>query len=122
MKGDDPDPRPTDGPEQVASDDRARSAAVAADPGRPDRAAGDAPAAGDPESRAGTVMIGIPAYNEADSVGDVVRAALDRAGREIVDFDISRTSLEEVFVDMTREGGSGQEAAEAVAADGGVSE
>jgi len=84
VKGDDPDPRPTDGPEQVASDDRARSAAVAADPGRPDRAAGDAPAAGDPESRAGTVMIGIPAYNEADSVGDVVRAALDRAGRVVV--------------------------------------
>jgi ABC-2 type transport system ATP-binding protein len=52
---------------------------------------------------------------------DLVRA-LDRAGHEIVDFDISRTSLEEVFVDMTREGGSGQEAAEAVAADGGVSE
>jgi ABC-2 type transport system ATP-binding protein len=50
---------------------------------------------------------------------DLVRA-LDRAGHEIVDFDISRTSLEEVFVDMTREGGSGQEAAEAVAADGGL--
>ncbi|WP_137284703.1 ABC transporter ATP-binding protein [Halorussus salinisoli] len=48
---------------------------------------------------------------------DLVRA-LDRAGHEIVDFDISRTSLEEVFVDMTREGGSDQ-SAEAVAADGG---
>ncbi|MFC4447516.1 ABC transporter ATP-binding protein [Halorussus aquaticus] len=48
---------------------------------------------------------------------DLVRA-LDRAGLEIVDFDISRTSLEEVFVDMTREGGSDQ-SAEAVAADGG---
>jgi ABC-2 type transport system ATP-binding protein len=50
---------------------------------------------------------------------DLVRA-LDRAGHEIVDFDISRTSLEEVFVDMTREGGSDQESAEAVAADGGI--
>ncbi|WP_135824029.1 ABC transporter ATP-binding protein [Halorussus ruber] len=49
---------------------------------------------------------------------DLVRA-LDRAGHEIVNFDISRTSLEEVFVDMTREGGSDQESAEAVAADGG---
>ncbi|WP_276298999.1 ABC transporter ATP-binding protein [Halorussus lipolyticus] len=52
---------------------------------------------------------------------DLVRA-LDRAGHEIVDFDISRTSLEEVFVDMTREGGSSQESAETIAADGGVSE
>ncbi|WP_128476551.1 ABC transporter ATP-binding protein [Halorussus pelagicus] len=51
---------------------------------------------------------------------DLVRA-LDRAGLEIVDLGISRTSLEEVFVDMTREGGSDQ-SAEAVAADGGVSE
>ncbi|MFC7082363.1 DUF4162 domain-containing protein [Halorussus caseinilyticus] len=49
---------------------------------------------------------------------DLVRA-LDRGGHEIVDFDISRTSLEEVFVDMTREGGSDQEV-EAVAADGGL--
>ncbi|UPW01264.1 ABC transporter ATP-binding protein [Halorussus gelatinilyticus] len=53
---------------------------------------------------------------------DLVRA-LDRAGLEIVDFDISRTSLEEVFVEMTREGGSDQQAetdGETVAADGGV--
>ncbi|WP_135853727.1 ABC transporter ATP-binding protein [Halorussus salinus] len=55
---------------------------------------------------------------------DLVRA-LDRAGLEIVDFDISRTSLEEVFVDMTREGGSDQQGeaeteGETVAADGGV--
>ena len=56
---------------------------------------------------------------------DLVRA-LDRAGLEIVDFDISRTSLEEVFVDMTREGGSDQQGGESetegetVAADGGV--
>ncbi|PSP54985.1 ABC transporter ATP-binding protein [Halobacteriales archaeon QS_1_67_19] len=49
---------------------------------------------------------------------DLVRA-LDRAGHEIVDFDISRTSLEEVFVEMTREGGSGQQT-EPVAADGGL--
>ncbi|UPV75188.1 ABC transporter ATP-binding protein [Halorussus limi] len=49
---------------------------------------------------------------------DLVRA-LDRAGLEIVDFGISRTSLEEVFVDMTREGGSDQQSAETVAADGG---
>ncbi|WP_134671373.1 ABC transporter ATP-binding protein [Halorussus marinus] len=48
---------------------------------------------------------------------DLVRA-LDRAGHEIVDFDISRTSLEEVFVEMTREGG-GDRTAEPVAADGG---
>src|SRR6056297_2029197 len=54
---------------------------------------------------------------------DLVRA-LDRAGHEIVDLDISRTSLEEVFVDMTREGGSDQQGGEAetegetVAADG----
>ncbi|WP_440005801.1 ATP-binding cassette domain-containing protein [Halomicrococcus sp. SG-WS-1] len=33
---------------------------------------------------------------------DLVRD-LDRAGHEIVDLDISRTSLEEVFVEMTRE-------------------
>ncbi len=32
---------------------------------------------------------------------EIVRA-LDRAGHEIVDLDISRTSLEEVFVEMTR--------------------
>jgi ABC-2 type transport system ATP-binding protein len=32
---------------------------------------------------------------------DLVRA-LDRAGYEIVDLEISRTSLEEVFVDITR--------------------
>ncbi len=56
---------------------------------------------------------------------DLVRA-LDRAGLEIVDFDISRTSLEEVFVDMTREGGSDQQGdradteRETVAADGGA--
>lgn len=34
---------------------------------------------------------------------DVVQA-LDRAGHEIVDLEISRTSLEEVFVEMTRKG------------------
>ncbi|MFC7202698.1 ATP-binding cassette domain-containing protein [Haloferax namakaokahaiae] len=34
---------------------------------------------------------------------DVVRA-LDRDGHEIVDLEISRTSLEEVFVEMTRQG------------------
>jgi len=34
---------------------------------------------------------------------DVVQA-LDRAGHEIVDLEISRTSLEEVFVEMTRQG------------------
>ncbi|USZ67352.1 ABC transporter ATP-binding protein [Halorussus salilacus] len=38
---------------------------------------------------------------------DLVRE-LDRAGHEIVDLDISRTSLEEVFVEMTREGASEQ--------------
>jgi ABC-2 type transport system ATP-binding protein len=50
---------------------------------------------------------------------DLVRA-LDRAGHEIVDFDISRTSLEEVFVEMTREGGSDQQTEPVAAADGGV--
>ncbi|TVT93732.1 ABC transporter ATP-binding protein, partial [Haloferax volcanii] len=34
---------------------------------------------------------------------DVVQA-LDRQGHEIVDLEISRTSLEEVFVEMTRQG------------------
>jgi ABC-2 type transport system ATP-binding protein len=34
---------------------------------------------------------------------DLVRA-LDAAGHEIVDFDVSRTSLEEVFVELTRTG------------------
>jgi ABC-2 type transport system ATP-binding protein len=52
---------------------------------------------------------------------DLVRA-LDRAGHEIVDFDISRTSLEEVFVDMTREGGSDQSAEAVAATDGGFGE
>ncbi|MFC4550123.1 MULTISPECIES: ABC transporter ATP-binding protein [Halorussus] len=52
---------------------------------------------------------------------------LDREGYEIVDLDISRTSLEEVFVEMTRadEGGEEREGeaedgTEAVATDGGA--
>jgi ABC-2 type transport system ATP-binding protein len=60
---------------------------------------------------------------------DLVRD-LDREGHEIVDLDISRTSLEEVFVEMTREeegddAGGGEDAASdperAVASDGGES-
>jgi ABC-2 type transport system ATP-binding protein len=48
---------------------------------------------------------------------DVVRE-LDRTGHEIVDLDISRTSLEEVFVEMTRADES-ETPAETVLADGG---
>jgi ABC-2 type transport system ATP-binding protein len=55
---------------------------------------------------------------------DLVRA-LDRAGHEIVDLDVSRTSLEEVFVEMTDSGNGGLDdatdgrEADPVAADGG---
>ncbi|WP_158055565.1 ABC transporter ATP-binding protein [Halorussus halophilus] len=49
---------------------------------------------------------------------DLVRE-LDKLGHEIVDLDISRTSLEEVFVDMTREEDGEARATEPVAADGG---
>ncbi len=50
--------------------------------------------------------------------------ALDRAGHELVDLDVSRTSLEEVFVDLTDAGRGGLEEstgteANALTADGG---
>jgi ABC-2 type transport system ATP-binding protein len=45
---------------------------------------------------------------------ELVRA-LDRTGHEIVDFDVSRTSLEEVFVELTR----GEETVGGDSADGG---
>jgi ABC-2 type transport system ATP-binding protein len=48
---------------------------------------------------------------------ELVRA-LDRTGHEIVDFDVSRTSLEEVFVELTRgEEGVGDGSADHVPAD-----
>ena len=49
---------------------------------------------------------------------DLVRE-LDREGHEIVDLDISRTSLEEVFVDLTREDEAETHEAEPLAASSG---
>ena len=52
---------------------------------------------------------------------DLVRE-LDRAGLEIVDLDVSRTSLEEVFVDLTDAGHGGLDDVESEETDGDESE
>lgn len=85
VKRDEPEQEPTEAA-GIPSDDPAGPTSVAAGLERIDRAGADAAptAAAGPASRGATVMIGIPAYNEADSVGDVVRAAVDRADRVVV--------------------------------------
>jgi ABC-2 type transport system ATP-binding protein len=93
-----------------------------------------APAVGEDEERITDVELDGDALVVTASEGglvapDIVRQ-LDEAGHEIVDFDVSRTSLEEVFVEMTRseesldnedDGSEGEreEAEATVAPDGG---
>jgi len=86
VKRDDPRQEPTDCA-ATPSDARPARASVAAEPDRTDRAGVDAapaPATADGPAGRAAVMIGIPAYNEANSVGDVVRAAADRADSVVV--------------------------------------
>ncbi len=56
---------------------------------------------GDYETRVEDGELVVETRNAGGTLAEVLRE-LDRAGHEVVDIEMSRTSLEEIFVDMTR--------------------